>query len=233
MDEVGVRFSVGPPGVKMKIQRYLHSCILIENKGHRLLIDPGAWIFIENKIKPDVFTGIDVIVFTHKHGDHFDKECLKTIIQNNPGVQIVGNSDTLDEIKEFPNTHLLENGEQEIKGFKVKGFFAEHADVGAPCPKNTAYIIDDLVLHPGDSLNSVILQHKVSVLAIPIAGPWQTRVDSMKFVKEFQPKFLIPIHDQHIKDFWTDIEYKTWQNKMQEQGMEFKALREPGEGFEI
>ncbi len=217
----------------MKISKFLHSCVLIEDNGKGLLIDPGTFSFIENRITPDIFKNINVVVFTHAHSDHFDKRILEAIIKNNVEVKIVSNSDVLNLIKGFANTILLEDRKQNVEGFEIEGFFAEHEDVGYPCPKNTAYIINGLILHPGDSLKPIILEHKTKILAVPVAGPWLTRVYAMNFVGQFKPGIIFPIHDAYIKDFFIEFDYGAWQNAVTKQGIDFKALKEPGESFEI
>jgi L-ascorbate metabolism protein UlaG (beta-lactamase superfamily) len=50
----------------MKISKYIHSCILVESKKERLLIDPGPFTFIEGKVKAGDFKGLTTILFTHK-----------------------------------------------------------------------------------------------------------------------------------------------------------------------
>jgi L-ascorbate metabolism protein UlaG (beta-lactamase superfamily) len=61
----------------MQIKKYLHSCILIEESGKKLLFDPGAFVFIEGKFKPEEIVPVDVVVVTHSHPDHFFPEALK------------------------------------------------------------------------------------------------------------------------------------------------------------
>jgi L-ascorbate metabolism protein UlaG (beta-lactamase superfamily) len=51
----------------MKITKYGHCCLLIEERGIRILTDPGAFTAnIHSSL-----TGIDVILYTHEHADHY------------------------------------------------------------------------------------------------------------------------------------------------------------------
>ena len=54
----------------MKITKYGQSCVLIETKGKRILIDPGDYEFKDSFLEKD-WTNIDVILITHMHGDHY------------------------------------------------------------------------------------------------------------------------------------------------------------------
>ena len=72
-------------------------------------------------------------------------------------------------------------------------------------PHNNAYLIDDAVLHPGDSLEIASIQCKV--LALPIAGPWLRLIDALDVAKQIRPAVVIPIHDAIIKNFMLERIY--------------------------
>ncbi len=50
----------------MKLTKYTHSCIKLEKDGKVLLVDPG------NFAEDAAFEGVDAILVTHEHPDHFD-----------------------------------------------------------------------------------------------------------------------------------------------------------------
>ena len=56
----------------MKIKKIEHCCLLIEIGGITILTDPGVYSAEQNKL-----TGIDVVLITHKHGDHFHAETVE------------------------------------------------------------------------------------------------------------------------------------------------------------
>ena len=64
----------------MKITKYAQLTFLIENSmGNRLLIDPGQYNY-DNGFSPSDFGRVDVLIVTHKHGDHHQIEAEKEII---------------------------------------------------------------------------------------------------------------------------------------------------------
>ena len=99
----------------MKISKYLHSCIVLEKEGTRLLFDPGAYSFVEGLVKPADFKNISGIFITHNHPDHYDAAALKTIVSNNPGTQIFSNPMTGELLREegLP-LEIFDQGEKKI-----------------------------------------------------------------------------------------------------------------------
>jgi len=69
----------------MKITYITQACVLIETCGIRILTDPwlvgpcfagNLWHFPPPKRRPEDFTGIDVIYFSHAHEDHYQLESI-------------------------------------------------------------------------------------------------------------------------------------------------------------
>ena len=53
----------------MKITKFGHSCLLVEENGVRILFDPGSYSTAQNDVK-----NIDVVLITHEHSDHVLEE---------------------------------------------------------------------------------------------------------------------------------------------------------------
>jgi L-ascorbate metabolism protein UlaG (beta-lactamase superfamily) len=64
----------------MRISKHIHSCLLFEHQGEKLLFDPGLFTFLEGKVRPDQFAGVSTIVITHEHPDHLNMKALKEIL---------------------------------------------------------------------------------------------------------------------------------------------------------
>jgi L-ascorbate metabolism protein UlaG (beta-lactamase superfamily) len=71
----------------MKITKIGHCCLLIEEARKRIMTDPGMFTVGEHELE-----NIDIIVYTHEHGDHFHLESLKELVAKNPEVTIIANS---------------------------------------------------------------------------------------------------------------------------------------------
>jgi len=70
----------------MKITKFAHSCLLVEDGSARILFDPGNYSTKQNELR-----NLDAILVTHEHQDHYDLNNVKAILGNNPNVQIQTN----------------------------------------------------------------------------------------------------------------------------------------------
>ena len=61
----------------MKITKYHQSCLMIETNNKRILIDAGSLKYQDKFLEE--WRKADIILITHKHGDHIKSEVLKDI----------------------------------------------------------------------------------------------------------------------------------------------------------
>lgn len=217
-----------------RIYKYIHSCFLIEKNGGRILIDPGGLTFVEKKVKPGDFSNISAILISHNHFDHYDANAIKIVLRNNPKCKIFTNQSTVETLeKEGIRAEVFADGMLEIQGFSVKAINAPHEPLPIPIPDNTAFLVDDLFLHTGDSLSRALLEHKAKVLALPISAPWLTMPQALEFVLEYKPEYVLPAHDGYIKDFFNDWQYSVWEQLLAEKNIKFHKLDSPGKWMEI
>ena len=220
---------------KMKITKYPQSCVLIETKGKKILIDPGNLVYDQTDIKPEDFKDIDIIPLTHKHSDHCFPEALKIIKENNPNVIILANK----EVNELLKTKNIDSELINIKDIKeydrikieiVKaqhGYLPAMGDKGFP-KDNNGYVIDDgekILYDCGDTLS---FQNKIKadIVLVPISGHAVVMepLVAVEFCQAINPELVIPIHydspkhprgtdkfEQEIKK--TNLNYKILKNK--------------------
>ncbi|MCL5410284.1 MAG: MBL fold metallo-hydrolase [Patescibacteria group bacterium] len=182
----------------MKITKYPQSAILIEDyKNKRILIDPGSYCYNEN-FKLKSWGKIDILLFTHVHGDHFMPEVAKILKEINPNLFIASNLEVKAELdKENIASKILQPNEIiEIDDIKIKGVKSIHGDLpnGKPKPDVIGFLIDDKFYHPGDT---IYLQEKpyADIVFVPICGVVVMNVEeAVRFVEEINPKIAIPIH---------------------------------------
>ena len=189
----------------MIIKKYGHSCLVLEKHGKRLLIDPGMFCFLEG-LSPKDIGAVDVIILTHSHPDHYYPPALKEILQLNSAT-IFASQQIADLLQKEQLSCKVIQPTQEVSacGFHIKAIHAPHGCMPVEVPHNNAYLIDDAVLHPGDSLEIASIQCKV--LALPIAGPWLRLIDALDVAKQIRPAVVIPIHDAIIKNFMLERIY--------------------------
>ena len=64
----------------MKITKFPQSCLLLETKGKKILIDPGNLKYKEEYFA--IWNSVDLILITHKHPDHCNSEVLEKLDKN-------------------------------------------------------------------------------------------------------------------------------------------------------
>lgn len=208
----------------MVIKKFLHSCIALEDKKERLIIDPGIFCFIEGKVKPEDLTPADVILFTHEHADHYDADALAKILAvKKPKILTHKGIHHLLKEKEIKST-VIEPGEtKKVGAFTVSAFAAPHGPALGSVPENIGFIINDTFLHPGDSLEfhpTPLLK----ILALPFMAPWLIVLEAIEVGIKAKPEIVIPIHDGNIKDFSLARSYENAGKKFAESGITFRPL---------
>jgi len=176
----------------MHIKKIGHCCLLIKTKGLTILTDPGSYSTEQNTL-----TGIDVVLITHEHGDHFHTESVQEILKHNPKAQVVTNSGVgkkLDVLK-IKYTALEGAAGTNINGVAFVAFDGRHEEIFEEIGQvqNTGYLIDDALFFPGDSFHRPGVP--VEILALPVAGPWCKISDALHYALALKPKQAFPVHD--------------------------------------
>lgn len=180
----------------MKITKLGHCCLIIEEKGVKIMTDPGAYTILQNEIK-----GVDFIFITHEHQDHFHLESLKIVLRNNPKAKIITNKSVgkLLDIEKIPYEILENGGAREFGGVHVEGHGEKHALIysGWKEVENTGYFFAERFFYPGDAFYNP--NKEVEILALPVAGPWMKISEAVDYAKDISPKVCFPVHDAQLK----------------------------------
>jgi L-ascorbate metabolism protein UlaG (beta-lactamase superfamily) len=175
----------------MKVTKYPQSCLVIEQNGKRLCIDPGA--LVKAKYSASDLLPLDAILITHEHSDHVDEELLHELTHEGL-VPVYANQSTKNLLGDAV-TQTVEDGQEfEAAGMNVAARELPHCQMvdGSPGPQNTGYVIDGVFFHAGDGIALEGL--KVQTAAIPIAGPDVSARDVFDFIKQLHCQKVVPIH---------------------------------------
>jgi L-ascorbate metabolism protein UlaG (beta-lactamase superfamily) len=76
------------------ITKYEHACLVIEEQGKRLIIDPGMYLkgFSDHE-------NVCAVVVTHEHQDHLNPKVLDQIVKANPDAKIFTIAAVAEQIK--------------------------------------------------------------------------------------------------------------------------------------
>ncbi len=179
----------------MKITKYGHCCLRIEEQNLMILTDPGNY----NVCPLD--GGVDVILITHEHQDHCHLDALQIILAKNPHAEIIthkGVGKLLDEAG-IKWTNISSGEVITRKGVNIKSIGSTHACIhhDLASVQNTGFLINEKLFYPGDSFELPLVP--VDVLALPVAGPWIKLSEAIEYTKAVQPKKVFPVHDGMLR----------------------------------
>ncbi|WP_353808309.1 MBL fold metallo-hydrolase [Agromyces sp. SYSU T00194] len=175
----------------MRIDTYGHACLLVEDGGTRVLLDPGIY--------SNGFEGLrdlDAVVLTHSHPDHADVDRLPALLAANPDAQVLSDATTAAQLTEraIARPTVLRPGDTADVGMAIAAVGGLHVPIHPDLGEldNIGVLLGGRLLHPGDSL--VVPDDRVEILAVPIGGPWLKLSEAIDYVREVHPSVAIPIH---------------------------------------
>ncbi len=185
----------------MNITKYIHACLLLENDERKLLIDPGKFTQL-----PERLEGIETIVITDEHYDHFDLENVQKILTANRQAAIYATPEICRQLLEHSiECHAVDDTLTfDFAGEPVTLQAGDHAPVygASPCRVITVKVGDKLY-YPSDSF--IPIAEAVSILAIPMSGPWYKLAEAVDFAKAVPHRHLLPTHDALSSDVGDEV----------------------------
>jgi L-ascorbate metabolism protein UlaG (beta-lactamase superfamily) len=219
----------------MKISKYIHSCLLFELDGHKLLFDPGKFTFAEGVVTPEMFADVNSIIITHIHPDHLDTENLKKIVALSKAT-VYTNMEVGTAIQRSGiNYTLVEEGIFNIGPFKLQAIPVVHEPLlDSPIPQMTGFIINDKVLHPVDSMEHKLTTYRnIELLIMVTMAPFATELKIADFGDKVKPKQILPVHDGFAKAFFVKQRFENYAKHFEESGIKFMEIYQPGESITV
>ena len=182
----------------MKITKYPQSCLLVETKGKKILIDPSTLKYKEEYF--DVWNNVDIILITHKHADHCNTEILEKINNN---IKIYSTKEVQDANKTLNINIIKENDIIELEEIKVEVVHAVHGyqpllKGDKEVNENVGYIIDDGENRLYTTSDTICFKndYKADILCVPVTGYGLTMsaFEAALYSKEVGATLTIPIH---------------------------------------
>lgn len=201
----------------MKITKYEHACLVLEEQGKKLVIDPGDF----SSSLPDL-DNVVAIVVTHVHFDHLNQERVDKLLTANPKAQIF----SVNQVKEkLATTEICTpNSGCKATPFELQFFGETHAIIHPDYPKfeNTGVLVNDAFYYAGDSLIKPGVP--IKVLAVPASGPWAKTGEVMDYLAEIKPEIVIPVHDSLNSDAGNASQDRWFSQHAEKHGIKYQRL---------
>lgn len=172
----------------MEVKWFGQSSFKIKSGDKVIYIDPAVGNY-DNEEKANI------ILVTHAHADHFSKEVIDKL--SNDNTKIVGNA----EVISFVDGKALENNEStEIDGIKINAVPAYNViKLNHPKGDNNGYVIEidgKKIYHAGDTdLIPEMNLIEADIVLMPVGGTYTMDADeAAAAVKIIMPDIAIPMH---------------------------------------
>lgn len=179
----------------MKLTKYEHAFLVLEEQNQKLVIDPGSY-------SPEIpeLENVCGIVITHVHGDHFDLSNIDKILARNPEAIIYTVEEVAKELGARAHKVVSGGASEQCGPFQLAFHGEKHAIIhdSAPVWQNVGVIVNQALYYPGDSFT--IPDAPVEVLAVPAGSPWAKIGEEMDFVETVKPAKVFPTHNAHLSE---------------------------------
>lgn len=175
----------------MQITHFGHACVLVDTGTARLLIDPGSFSAGFEKVG-----GLDAILVTHQHLDHLDEDRLAPLLAANPQARLIVDVGTSTTLHDYTHEVVAPGESFAVAGASVDVIGGDHAVIhpDVPIVPNNGYLIDDVLLHPGDSFTPPAVD-RLDVLLLPTGAPWLKLAEAVDYLRAVAPRTAVPIHE--------------------------------------
>lgn len=181
-----------------------HACVRLEKAGQRLVLDPGGWSDMR------ALESADAIVITHEHADHWQAEPIIAAMEANAELRVWAPPVVAESLAAAgaPRDRVIqpEDGVAfEAAGFSLTPTVTKHAMIHPEIPiiTNVAYVIDGVVLHPGDCLT--VEPEGLDVLLLPLTAPWSKVMETIEYARRVGAQRYVPIHDGVLSEIGRNL----------------------------
>jgi L-ascorbate metabolism protein UlaG (beta-lactamase superfamily) len=181
----------------MKLTKFAHSCVRLDDGDRALVIDPGIFADTETALR-----GADAVLITHEHPDHVDEAAVRTAAADDPGLTFWAPASVAGKFDDLADRFTVVEPQQDLQvaGFDVRTFGGQHAVIHplVPVIPNIAYLVNGSVLHPGDSFT--VPPASVETLLLPLHAPWSKISEVIDFAVAVRAPRIHQIHDALLND---------------------------------
>jgi L-ascorbate metabolism protein UlaG (beta-lactamase superfamily) len=175
----------------MRLRKLGHSCLLAEEAGARLLIDPGCFSDGLTTLRD-----LSAVLITHVHEDHLDIGRLHDVLGSNPGLRVICDEASAAALIEAGVVaEVVHAGDEPDLGVSARVYGHEHAVVHPELPNvpNVGYLLADRLFVAGDAFT--VPDRPVEILAVPVGAAWMKMSEVVDWLRIVRPRVAVPVHD--------------------------------------
>lgn len=177
----------------MRLTKFGHACIRIEQHGRTVVIDPGGFT------EADAVDGADAVLLTHHHPDHYDATNLRRTTAPIFTIDEVAATIASDAPDLVERITIITPGQEFEAALPIRAIGELHAVIHPDLPRvhNSGYVVtagDTTVFHPGDALTPP--DQPVDVLCVVVSAPWMKASDAVDFARQVGAPRNLAIHDR-------------------------------------
>jgi L-ascorbate metabolism protein UlaG (beta-lactamase superfamily) len=180
----------------MELTKHGHACVVLEEDGRRLVIDPGAFT------DPTALDGASAVLITHEHPDHFAPDRIRAALEADPALEVWTNKSVAGQLEGLGSrVHVAGHGDAlTAAGFEVHVHGELHAEIHPEIARiaNIGFLVGGQVFHPGDALT--VPDEPVATLLVPMHAPWSRTADVIDYVRAVDADQAYAIHDGLLND---------------------------------
>jgi L-ascorbate metabolism protein UlaG (beta-lactamase superfamily) len=189
----------------MRLTKYGHSCLLVEEGPARLLLDPGTLSGGFEGLE-----GLTAVLVTHQHADHLDVQRLRGLLDRNPGARVLCDQGSAEQLAAAgAAVEVVHDGDElDVGGVAMRVSGREHAVIHPDIPvvPNVGYLLGGRLFHPGDAFTPP--GQPVEVLAVPAGAPWLKVAEPIDYLRQVRPQVAVPVHELVLSEAGKAIHYR-------------------------
>ena len=182
----------------MKLTKHEHACVVLEQDGGSVVIDPGSF----SAGAADIIAGADAILLTHSHFDHVNPGAINEALAARPDLRVYGPAELSETFGAHPDQFAAVAAGDVLRlgpvSVAVHGTEHKLIHPDIPAIANVGYLVNDTLYHPGDAF--FVPPAPVSVLLVPTSGPWMRLGEAADYVRAVRPQQIVQIHEMLLSD---------------------------------
>lgn len=211
----------------MRVSKHEHACLVIEEQGQTLVVDPGMY----SQELPEL-TNVVALTLSHIHDDHSFRPHVEKLLEDFPQIRVFGTQEVAEKLDGLAVEVVYHGDRHQVGPFTLDfyGYFHQEIHSSIALVQNFGLMVNSELYYPGDSYT--VPEVQVGTLACPSSAPWLRIGDVIDFLSEVRPRRSFPTHNALLSEPGHKLQNSRIQELTEGFGGEFRYL-EVGQSWEL